>query len=338
MTAPRTEAVAAAYAALHDAVVVGDRSARRRLTLEGDRCAEVLTGLVTNDVLALRPGEGQFAMALTPKGKVVADLRIFRREDGILCDTGPRAGDGAWELLRKYVNPRLARYADVTASQAEVGVFGPHAADLVAEIGGVSPDLLRELPVYAHRTGPGGITIAHVPDYGVPGYSLFVPGTRRDALIDSFLARGARLAPIEALECARIEAGRPEWGLDIDDSTLAHEANIEELGGVSFSKGCYTGQETVARLHFRGHVNRLLRALRFDVRDAEVVVSRAALLGGEGTPVGDIRSVAQSPRHGGVGIGMVRREVPPGSILTTDPREAGARVELRVLAFPYQTA
>jgi folate-binding protein YgfZ len=334
---PRPLAIGASadYRALHLGAVFVDRSARRRLTLEGDRCAEVLNGLVTNDVLSLAPGAGQFAMALTPKGKVIADLRVFRFGDHLLVDTGARAGEGLWAMVRKYVNPRLARYADVTGGLSEFGVFGPNAARVAAAATGGDAAALDALPSYAHLTASTeGVTTARVLDLGVLGYSMFVSAEGRAELRARLMAAGAIEASADTMECARIEAGRPAWGVDMDDSTLAQEANLEELGGVSFSKGCYTGQETVARLHFRGHVNRLLRAIRFDAL-SDVRAGAVLQAPDEGAAVGDVRSVAVSPSRGGVGIAMVRRTVVPGSALVA--RSDGVDIPVTVVTLPYQS-
>ena len=130
----------------------------------------------------------------------------------------------------------------------------------------------------------------------------------------------------ETWEIARIESGRPQWGSDMDDSTLPQEANLDELGAISYTKGCYIGQETVARVHFRGHVNRTLRRLRFVTRPAPL--KGAELVDETGKVIGDIRSVALSPRYGGVALGMVRREVQPGT--TLQARWSGGECSVQV--------
>jgi len=123
-----------------------------------------------------------------------------------------------------------------------------------------------------------------------------------------------------------IESGRPQWGVDIDDSTLPQEANFDELGAISYTKGCYIGQETVARVHFRGHVNRFLRRLRFVTRPAPP--KGAELVDDTGKVIGEIRSAALSPRFGGVALGMVRREVPPGTTLQARWAEGECSVQV----------
>jgi folate-binding protein YgfZ len=346
--APRVDVVASygdvegEYAALRAVVahtpsggaIVIDRSARSRGTFAGPKARDVLTGLVTNDVLVLAPGEGCFAAALTPKGKLLADVRLFVREDDVLVDVPPRAAAGWWGMIRKYVNPRLSRYADISGATADVSVFGDRAHAVVAAALGVSWESLAHLPSYAHRSIDAlgvPLLVARIPDLGLEGYALIVPSTVRDELWALLVSHGARPAGEDAFRIARIEAGRPEWGIEIDDSTLAQEANMDELGAISYTKGCYTGQETVARVHFRGHVNRHLRGLRFD--EAHPIPDRAELLDEAGKVVGDVRSVALSPRLGGVALAMVRREVEAEA--EVEVRWAEGRARARIIALPF---
>src|SRR6202162_4531620 len=111
------------YSALHNGALFFDRSDRTRIQISGPKAAELLTGMVTNDVSALAVGEGQYAAALTPKGKIVADLRIFALEDALLIDTSAAAASGWKEMVRKYINPRVAPYHDVTSELSDIGVF-----------------------------------------------------------------------------------------------------------------------------------------------------------------------------------------------------------------------
>ena len=253
------------YDALRQGAMLLDRSERLRMAFSGPQAAETLTGLVTNDVDSLSPGDGQYAAALTPKGKVVADLRIFRQADRLLVDVPVRAAAGWTELVRKFVNPRLARYTDLTDSLGDLAVYGVQSRRVVAEATGLAANALQALANYAHLTAQlpaGPVIVARVPDAALEGYELMAaPAVLRD-LRERAIAAGATPAGLEAWEIVRMEAGRPEWGLDINDSTIPQEANLDELHAISYTKGCYTGQETVARIHFRGHVNRHLRGLR----------------------------------------------------------------------------
>lgn len=318
--------------ALHEGAALLDRTHRTRLSLAGPKAAEMLTGLVTNDVLGLLPGQGQYAATLTAKGKIVADVRIFAgvgAPDRLLVDTGARAGAGLLGTIRKFVNPRLAPYRDETATLATLGVYGPRGTELLGAVVGL--ETIAALPPYGHRaTVVDGVevTVVRSPELALAGWDLFVPAAQAAALAARLTSAGARPAGLLAWETARVEAGRPEWGLDMGEDTIPQEANFDELGAISYTKGCYTGQETVARVHFRGHVNKHLRQLRLE---GDVLPPRAATLADEtGKPVGDVRSSVRSPRMGAIAIGMVRREVAPGAPLLArwDGGEARATVVL----------
>jgi folate-binding protein YgfZ len=322
------------YAALRDGAILVDRSHRTRMTFEGPRAAELLTGLVTNDVLALATGAGQYAAALTPRGKIIADVRLFARDQGLLVDVPVRASEGWTGMVRKYVNPRLARYVDRTEEIADIGVFGAESRRVVAEVSGVSVETLGTLAPYHHAIGAVEGTAALVtrsPELGVEGYEVFLPWDAATVLWRRGESAGATPAGLEAWDIARIEAGRPEWGLDIDESTIPQEANFDDLHAISYTKGCYTGQETVARVHFRGHVNRHLRGLS-SPGDTPLPL-HADLVDEAGKVVGDVRSSAVSPRLGAVALAMVRREVLPGS--SVGVRWEGGETSASVLSLPF---
>ena len=319
------------YGALRIGGMLVDRSYRHRLRVSGTRALETLAGLVTNDVQSLPPGRGQYAAALTPKGRIVADVRVFvRTETEAWIDAPPRAAAGWMGVMRRYVNPRLARVEEIGEATADLGVFGPRAAAIAAAALDLDPAALDALDRYAHLPiGDSGL-VARVPDLGVDGFEMIVPaddGPRRwQAMVDA----GARPGGLAAWDIARVEAGRPEWGLDIDDTTIPQEANFDDLQAISYTKGCYTGQEVVARVHFRGHVNRHLRGLRFVCRD---IPPRGAQIFGEGDkPVGDLRTAALSPRLGGVALAMIRREIPLGA--TVSIRWEGGECQGGVAALP----
>jgi folate-binding protein YgfZ len=318
------------YSALHNGALFFDRSDRTRMRISGPKAAELITGMVTNDVLALLPGEGQYAAALTPKGKIVADLRIFALEDWFLIDTSAAAAPGWKEMVRKYVNPRLAPYHDLTSELVDFGVFGRSARAILSRAVDVDDKDLAALSPYGHISRPFGdvtVIIARVPEIDVDGFEIFVPAEASASLKKKLEAVGIVAGSKETWEIARIESGRPEWGADMDENTLPQEANFDELGAISYTKGCYIGQETVARVHFRGHVNRFLRRLRFVTRPAPP--KGAELLDETGKVIGEIRSSALSPRFGGVALGMVRREVPPGTTLQAkwDGGECSVQIE-----------
>ena len=323
--------IAAEYASLAEGAMLVDRSVRGRMRFDGPKAAELLTGLVTNDVLALLPGHGQYAAALSPKGRIVADVRIFARVDHLLVDVPPRARAGWDALVRKYINPRVAPYRDVTAETKDIGVFGPLSRGAVASAFDVDQGTLAALQPYSHLSAPvegGKATVIRIAEIDTEGYEIILPLAAERTARDRMLSEGAIPGSPHTWNIARIEAGRPEWGIDMNDSTIPQEANFDQLEAISYTKGCYTGQETVARVHFRGHVNRFLRRVHFV--SATVPPSSAELIDDRGEVVGDVRSVAMSPRYGGVAIAMVRREVPSGA--TLHARWAGGECTVQIAA------
>jgi folate-binding protein YgfZ len=322
------------YDALRRGALVVDRSARGRVRVSGAKAAEVVTGLVTNDVTALGAGQGLYAAALTPKGKIVADVRVFADAGAMLIDAPPRATAGWVGMLKKFVNPRLAPFEELSASLADLGVFGVKARAVASAATGVPATTLEALPMYGHVTRDVDgvqLRIARVPDLELEGYELFAPMADAGALWQRLVSAGATPGGLTAFEIARVEAGRPEWGIDIDESTLPQEANFDDFHAISYTKGCYVGQETVARVHFRGHVNRHLRGLR-SVSDTALPF-RAQLRDAAGKPVGEVRSAVISPRLGGVALAMVRREVPVGATLLVTWEGGETRADVAQLPF-----
>ena len=333
--------VSAEYEALHSRAAVFDRSHRGRLRVRGPRAAEMVTGLVTNDVSSLAPGQGCYAAALTAKGKIVADVRVFVEEDGILVDAPPRAAAAWTAMVKKFVNPRVAPHVDESTSLRDFGVFGATARHVVSEVTGVPAPALTALAPYAHMSvevDGAPARIARVPDLEMEGFELIVPAEVFTSLWTRTVTAGAAPAGLEAWDIARVEAGRPEWGVDMDDNTIPQEANFDALHAISYTKGCYVGQETVARVHFRGHVNKHLRGVR--AAGIEPIVSGATLHDESGAQVGDVRSAVRSPRLGAIALAMIRREVEAGAALiarSPGEGEGAAPVDRRVdvAALPF---
>jgi tRNA-modifying protein YgfZ len=300
-----------------------DRSDRLRMKFTGPKAADSLTGLVTNDVLALQAGEGQYACALTPKGRVIADVRILAigagetESESLLVDTNPAAGPGFAAMIRKYVNPRLAKYADVTTDTACLTLAGAAAAGLLEALGASAEAIadVRDGAMFTHRatwiaTHP--VRVARVPDLGSV-FDLHLNRSVSDEIVQRLVTDGAVLSDAAEWHRRRVVATRPEWGIDFDENTLAQEANMDALDAISYRKGCYTGQETVARVHFRGHVNRTLRRVMYP--DGVHPARGTPLLTEDLTAVGDARSVAASDDGSLVGIAMLRRETADGASL-----------------------
>jgi len=326
--------VNAEYDALRHRAIVVDRSHRGRMRFFGEKSGEALTGLVTNDVLALQPGHGQYGAALSAKGRIISDLRIFASAGSYLVDGPPRAWAAWMGMVKKYVNPRLSGYRDDSHEVRDIGVFGPDARAIVSQLSGVASESLGALTPNGHLASAvdgAPITVVRSADIDAEGYELFIPFEIFEAVWARAVKLGATPAGLGAWEIARVEAGRPEWGIDIDDSTIPQEANFDELDAISYTKGCYIGQEVVARVHFRGHVNRHLRGLRS--ASLEPPPTGSQLIDDAGNHVGDVRSAVASPRLGGIALGMIRREVAPGTSLTAKWEGGERRVDVTALPF-----
>lgn len=303
-----------------------DRSDRLRMQFSGPKAVESLTGLVTNDVLALRGGDGLYACALTAKGRVIADVRVLAMpgDDGVVTalfvDANAAGGVGFVTMIRKYMNPRLAKYLDVSASTSCLTLDGAGAVALLRSLGADATEIetVAGGPDFTHRaitvhTVP--VRLVRVPDLGAATtFDLQMERSSAAAVHDALITAGAVAGDAAEWHRRRVLAGRPEWGTDMDESTLAQEANMDALHAISYRKGCYTGQETVARVHFRGHVNRTLRRVSYP--DRSVPAIGTSLSGPEGAAAGDARSSAEGEAGIRVGLAMLRREVVAGSTLS----------------------
>jgi folate-binding protein YgfZ len=285
------------YELLTESAGVVDRSDRAKLVVRGGEAADFLQGQVSNDVEALAPGSGCYAVVLTHKGKLRTDLRVLRGEDHFWLDTEPIGHAVLAHMLGTYTLGRDVQWDDVTAGRALVSVIGPAAS------------ALHEGPEHSFVERDGRMYVATALGVDVIGE----PGMELDF----------ETVSEEAAECLRIEAGRPRLGLDMDSETMPQEAGINDRA-ISFTKGCYVGQETVARLHYRGKPNRHLRGLRLSEpaeRGAEIRLGEKV--------VGRLGSVCDSPRHGPIALALLRREASPGDTVSI----AGAEAE--VVALPF---
>jgi folate-binding protein YgfZ len=289
-----------------------DRQDRLRMAFDGPQAKAALNGLLTNEVIALTPGGGQYAAALTAKGRVLALCRVMDRGDDLLVDTEATSAAGFVAMIRKYVNPRVARYTDLTETTGCLGVRGEGAAAALAAWGEIAVGTLDALPALAGcwaTRGADRLWVIRSRDTSTPGFDCIGAPAVIAALHTTLTHAGWPMAsPSQAIR-ERIEAGIPAWGVEMTDETIAQEACLDTLGAIHFAKGCYTGQEVVARIHFRGHVNRLLRW----IESAAPLPLGAVVVDAEGHEIGDVRSSVVRERGDAIGIAMVRREVPPGS-------------------------
>jgi folate-binding protein YgfZ len=302
MAATVVEAAAADRLLTEDVGLV-DRSERGKLALTGPQAKELLSGQVTNDTEALTPGGGCYAALLTNKGKMLADLRVIDTGSELWIDTERVALQALFDNLRRGAVGWQAELQKRTLQQALLSLVGPHAALAVGgEIG----------PEHANRAAQlGGAEVLLIAtDLGVDIVCAAEDAEPIRSALD------VPVVPEAAAEVVRVESGRPRYGVDLDEGTIPQEAGLNERA-VSFTKGCYVGQETVARLHYRGKPNRHLRGLRFSAP----VASGTPLVLGE-REVGRVGSSVVSPRFGPIGLALVRREAAVGDELAAGAARA----------------
>lgn len=280
----------------------------------GPGAGPALHGLLTNDLAGPPPGSRILALALTPKGRPLADLAVWKREDDILLDL-PRVSAASLRAhFARYLPPRLAR-VEAEPEAAVVRLLGPATEAALQEAGApaevTTPGRFGAFPgasgplLAAPRTPEegGGHDVVRLGPAAVAGWADLL------AVVE---ARGGGPIPPAAYDIWRVERGIPVYGRDFDEQNLPQETGLTERM-VSFEKGCYTGQEVVARIHYRGHVNRHLRGLRLH---RGTTVSTGDPLFHGGREVGRIGSSVLSPRHGPIALAMVRREVDPATELS----------------------
>jgi tRNA-modifying protein YgfZ len=297
--------------------LVVERS-RGLLRITGRDPVKMLHGLATADIEAVTAERGRYTVFLTPKGRMVADARIFRRGADpaeLLLDTAPDALPGLVAHLKKYVPPLFARAEDVSGAWAVVGVYGAGSDALV----GAQPELPEEAVIEIE----GGFGVRTLIT-GEPGWDLFVERRRRDAAVESLLAAGGRAGDPESLEALRVAAGRPRWGRELTEDVIPLEAGLLDRA-ISRTKGCYTGQEVIVRILHRGHVNRHLRRLEFAA--AAPAPGTALFEEGNERARGVVTSAVEND-VGALGLGYVRREVePPAELRVGSPDGPAVLVE-----------
>jgi folate-binding protein YgfZ len=327
------------YGALRETAGVMDLGFRGRICLTGADRVRFLNGQVTNNVKDLRPGEGCYAALVTAKGKLQSDLNIFSLPDELLLDFEPGLAGAVTERLEKFIIADDVQVVDVAPDYGLLSVQGPKAEDAARRLG-----LAAEMPVKPFNFTTvrdktlGDIYLINQPRLGSSGFDLFAPTSALGAVMDKLIAAagqtGGRACGWRALEMVRIESGIPRYGADMDESNLAPEAGIEARA-ISYSKGCYIGQEVIARIRTYGQVARALRGLRLADDLKSLPVKGDKLFHG-GSEEGYITSAVASPAFkANLALGYVRREVnQAGTVLTL--RSGGTDTEVKVVALPFQ--
>lgn len=304
----------------HGAVVVP--AAPAVFQVEGSGALTCLQGLLTNDLA--RPGADAlvYGALLTPKGMIVTDAWVLRHAETFTI-VGPLGGRGAAaELFTRRLPPRLARVTDLTDQAGALWLLGEQTESLLQRAGVAYPEAAGHVTTL--DTADGTLRVALAPP-SAPFRALIVgPREATVALAGRLAHAGADEGTSSDFHAARILAGWPQLGAEIDERTLPQEVRYDDIGGVSYTKGCYVGQETVARLHFRGHANRELRGLVWRDSDAPDTATVTA----NEKDVGTVRSTLMLNDRM-LGLALLRREVAIG-----DEVRVGGRMA-RVVALPF---
>jgi folate-binding protein YgfZ len=289
---------AAEHAALEGGAAVVDLSHRTILRLAGKDPVGMLDAVLTNDV-PKDDGVGVYAALLNPKGRIQTDLRVLKTHRGVLIDTEPEGAAAAREILGRYAPFSRVTLEDLSESETAwgiLGLYGPQAEGLLGNLE-LAEHESTEITFGDIKVLAAGVAVP------VPGYDLIGPAEALGGARKHLVERGAAPVGFGVYETARIEAGIPRFGSDITPENFPAEAGILERA-VSFGKGCYPGQETVARMHYRGHPNKTLHRLAVEGTPPPP----GAPIFQNGKQVGTVTSVAPLPVDGRIlALGYLHR-------------------------------
>ena len=327
-TDPRNE-----YAAVCEKAGLIDLSFRTQVKFTGEDRSDFLQGMLSNDVKALRPGDGCSATLLTEQGRIVADLRVYAEESAILLDLDARIKEKTVEALDRFIIADDVEIEDLSAHQVTIAVQGPAAAQVLAAAG-LSSLPEQELQHQDETIADVRVRVVRSDQTGKGGYEFHVPSGRAPVVWQA-LAQLDGLLPVghTALNMLRVEAGIPWYGLDMDEDRIVLEVGLDRA--ISFNKGCYLGQEVVERASARGHMNRLLIGFLLQNKGQDALPTRGDRLLKEDKEVGWLTSITTSPTLGRpIALGYVRREHgEPGTRLRIDRPDTDMIVEVTKLPF-----
>lgn len=316
----------AEYIALTRDAAFIDLSFRSRICLLGADREKFLHGQVSNEILRLPVGQGTYAALVTAKGKLETDLFVHKLQDELLLDFEPGLTQKITDRLSKYIIAEDVQIVDVAPFYSLLSVQGPRCAELLSAAS-IVPSLPEKPYHWTKATfAHGDLYAVNNSRFGLPGFDLFIPIADAPQIADK-LSTSIKPAGLESCEISRIENGIPRFGSDMDETNLAPEALRENA--ISYAKGCYIGQEVIARIRTYGQVAKALRLLRLP-DDLQLLPARGEKLFKGEREVGFITSATLSPRHGcKVALGYVRKEAnTPGEKLTLGTPQGGLTLVL----------
>lgn len=271
-----------------------DLSSRGRVEVSGGEAVQFLNGMLTNDVAKLEDGAWMHAAFPNPQGRLLASVRVLRRGGAFLFDTEAATYERVLKYLERYTLAGDFRVRDLTGETVMLTVQGARAPEIVRAVLGDETLNVERGRVSTVQFKDGEVTLVRATHTAEDGVDLFVGGSDAQKLWDALTEAGARAAGFDALEVLRVEAGLPRYGVDSSDANVVLEV-VDEAELVSYTKGCYTGQEIIARIHWRGHVAKRLAGVIF-ARDTEPPADSTVRSCVEGREVGRITSTVFSPR------------------------------------------
>jgi len=284
-----------------------------RFRMHGPDAQDFMNRMVTNDIRSLAPGRGAYAALLDINGRMMADLTVWVIDpEQLLVETAADVQDTLMATLDRYIIMERIELEDARRDLARVTVLGPEAVSRAAEAMGAGSTALAPGEAWLSPEDPGSLILAARTNPALPGADLYVPAGEVESLCGALRAAGVEEGGPEAMEVLRIEAGIPKWGAELDTTVIPLEANLEGVG-LSFTKGCYPGQEIIARIHSRGRPARHLAGIRFP--DGAPAPGDEVLSGDQ--PVGRVTSAAVSPALGGLALAYLKKETAePGAAVT----------------------
>jgi folate-binding protein YgfZ len=269
-----------------------DLSARGRILISGTEAVMFLNGLITNDMKTLAVNTWMPAAFPNVQGRLLAAVRVIHREDGFLIDTESATRDTVIKLLERFTLAGDFRLADLTQNTAQFSIQGAQAPEIMAAIFGETVANLGRDAVASVDWQGKQVTVIRATHTAEDGFDLFVSATEVEALRDAFIKSGAQPIGNDTIETLRLEAGIARYGIDMDETNVVTETNLDNA--VSFSKGCYIGQEIIARIKYRGHVAKKLAGL---ILEGEVSLESAAkIFSSDDKEIGRVTSAGFSPR------------------------------------------
>ncbi len=307
--------------AVREGAAIGAISARAQIAVAGPDRAAFLQGLLTNDIQSLAEGSGCYAAWLSPQGRMLTDLHVLQASGMTLLDVPLAEVNAVSARLDQFLFSEDVRIESLAEAMTSVWIHGPRAAGVLSDVvSGFSRT--SNWPNYHHDTATfdgNPVSVARIDQLGVPGYCVFLARTAESSFVSAAAKAGARVAAPEALQAARIEAGYPVFGADMTDDTIPLEAGIEQRA-ISFTKGCFVGQEVVVRVLHRGggRVAKKLVGLRLSGE-----ATRGSKVLSDAREIGVLTSVAVSPRLGPIALGYVHRDfTTAGTVVQVDGRPA----------------